>query len=86
MVYSLVPLFNHILGGVPAPVLTGAISDKFNLPYALQLTALISARLSIVFFFMRLKVLEHRCREAQSNRHIQTATSVVFSFTKLDTI
>ena len=50
MVYSLVPLFNHILGGVPAPVITGAISDRFVLQYALQLTAIISAGLSVLCF------------------------------------
>jgi len=50
MVYSLVPLFNHILGGVPAPVFSGAISDKFNLQYTLELTALISTALSLTAF------------------------------------
>jgi fucose permease len=55
MVYSLVPLFNHILGGVPAPVITGAISDRFDLSYALQLTAVISAALSLLCFICATK-------------------------------
>ena len=55
MVYSLVPLFNHILGGVPAPVITGAISDRFDLGYALQLTAVISAALSLLCFLCATK-------------------------------
>jgi sugar phosphate permease len=50
MVYSFVPLFNHIAGGVPAPVITGAASDRFGLPFALQMTAIISTLLALIFF------------------------------------
>ncbi|HEY5496936.1 MAG TPA: MFS transporter [Syntrophales bacterium] len=50
MVYSFVPLFNHIVGGVPAPVITGAISDRSNLPFALQVTAIIATLLALIFF------------------------------------
>ncbi len=50
MVYSFVPLFNHVMGGLPAPVITGAISDRLSLPFALQMTAVISAVLAVVFF------------------------------------
>jgi len=50
MVYSFVPLFNHIAGGVPAPVITGAVSDRFGLPFALQMTAIFSTLLALLFF------------------------------------
>jgi MFS family permease len=50
--YSFIPLFQQILAGVWAPMITGFISDRYGLNYALQVIAVFSTLLSLFFFIV----------------------------------
>ncbi len=53
--YSFIPLFQQLLAGVWAPMIAGAISDRFGLSYALQVVAVISVALSLFLFFFAMR-------------------------------
>jgi MFS family permease len=64
---AFVPLANQLMGGLPGPIICGAISDKASLPYALQIISLISVGLSTLFFILSYKYYDralNRVRQA----------------------
>lgn len=53
--YSFIPLFQQLLAGVWAPMIAGAISDRFGLSYALQIIAIFSVGLALLLFFLAMR-------------------------------
>lgn len=52
MAAGVLPLFGHLLGAVPGPIITGAISDLIDLPYALQLMAVVSVAVIVLLLIL----------------------------------
>ena len=56
--YSFIPLFQQLLAGVWAPMIAGALSDRYGLNYALQVIAIFSALVSLILFIVASRFYE----------------------------